>query len=84
MNVERSVVWTAAAACALLIVAWTASAAMAGGVLLTLPFDFSHQQIGLSVSLNGTPLFALLDTGVDPRRDARRCRRSAQPVSFRP
>jgi len=66
MNMERSVVWLAAAACALLIVEWTAFAAMAGGVLLTLPFDFSHQQIGLSVLLNGTPLFALLDTGVDP------------------
>jgi hypothetical protein len=44
----------------------TASAAEAGGRPLTLAFDYSHEDIGLDVSLNGKPLFALLDTGVDP------------------
>ncbi len=53
------------AASALLIALW-AFAAGAADAPLTLPFDFSHQAIGLQVSLNGTPLFALLDTGVDP------------------
>ena len=30
------------------------------------PFDFSHHAIGLNVSVKGTPLYVLLDTGVDP------------------
>lgn len=32
----------------------------------TIPFDFSHQAIGLTVSVKGKPLYMLLDTGVDP------------------
>ncbi len=53
------------AVCAL-AVATAPAAAAADGAPLTLPFDFSHKDIGLEVSLNGAPLFALLDTGVDP------------------
>jgi hypothetical protein len=33
---------------------------------LTVPFDFSHGAIGLDVTVKGTPLHMLLDTGVDP------------------
>jgi hypothetical protein len=33
---------------------------------LTVPFDFSRHEIGLNVTVKGTPLFMLLDTGVDP------------------
>ena len=33
---------------------------------LTAPFDFSHGEIGLSVSVGGAPLYMILDTGVDP------------------
>lgn len=32
----------------------------------TIPFDFSHHAIGLTVSVKGKPLYMLLDTGVDP------------------
>ena len=30
------------------------------------PFDFSQREIGLTVSVHGTPLFMMLDTGVSP------------------
>jgi hypothetical protein len=33
---------------------------------LTVPFDFSHSAIGLDVTVKGTKLHMLLDTGVDP------------------
>jgi hypothetical protein len=33
---------------------------------LTVPFDFSRSAIGLDVTLRGAPLYAILDTGVDP------------------
>jgi len=33
---------------------------------LTVPFDFSRTAIGLDVSVKGTPLHMILDTGVDP------------------
>jgi hypothetical protein len=33
---------------------------------LVLPFDFSQSELGLTVSINGKPLHAILDTGVDP------------------
>lgn len=33
---------------------------------LDVPFDFSRGAIGLDVTVKGTPLFFLLDTGVDP------------------
>ena len=33
---------------------------------LTAPFDFSHGEIGLSVSVGGAPLYMNHDTGVDP------------------
>jgi hypothetical protein len=34
--------------------------------VLDIPFDFSHKAIGMDVTVHGTPLFVLLDTGVDP------------------
>lgn len=33
---------------------------------LEIPFDFSRSAIGLNVTVNGAPLFMILDTGVDP------------------
>lgn len=33
---------------------------------LTVPFDFSRHEIGVNVTVKDTPLFMLLDTGVDP------------------
>jgi len=33
---------------------------------LSVPFDFSQSAIGLDVTVNGTPLYMILDTGVDP------------------
>ena len=33
---------------------------------LSIPFDFSHSEIGLDVTVKGTPLYMILDTGVDP------------------
>jgi Aspartyl protease len=36
------------------------------GAVLDIPFDFSHAAIGVDVTVHGTPLFVLLDTGVDP------------------
>lgn len=33
---------------------------------IVVPFDFSQREIGLTVSVHGTPLFMMLDTGVSP------------------
>ena len=33
---------------------------------LSVPFDFSHGAIGLYATINGRPVYVLLDTGVDP------------------
>jgi len=33
---------------------------------LQIPFDFSRSSIGLDVTVRGTPLYVILDTGVDP------------------
>lgn len=33
---------------------------------LSVPFDFSRAEIGIDATLRGTPLYVLLDTGVDP------------------
>jgi hypothetical protein len=38
----------------------------AGAAPLTLPFDFAQGEIGLSVSVNGAPLYMIVDTGVNP------------------
>lgn len=42
------------------------AAAGAAAAPLTLPFDFSRHAIGLRVTVKGTPLYMLLDTGVNP------------------
>ncbi|HEY4763076.1 MAG TPA: retropepsin-like aspartic protease [Candidatus Sulfotelmatobacter sp.] len=36
------------------------------GQTLRVPFDFSQSEIGIEATVNGEPLFILLDTGVDP------------------
>jgi hypothetical protein len=33
---------------------------------LKVPFDFSRSEIGINAKINGTPVYVLLDTGVDP------------------
>jgi hypothetical protein len=49
------------AACSFFVIG--ASAAEAP---LSVPFDYSRSAIGLDVTVKGTPLYMLLDTGVDP------------------
>lgn len=49
-----------------LAAALTFIAATASAEPLIVPFDFSHSAIGLDVTVKGTPLHMLLDTGVDP------------------
>lgn len=57
-------------------VAQTASAAP-----LSLPFDYSRHAIGLDVSVKGTPLHMILDTGVDPSAvDLKRAEALGLPV----
>jgi hypothetical protein len=51
-------------AVALLAIAFLARSASAEPLML--PFDFSHTAIGLDVTVKGTPLHMILDTGVDP------------------
>lgn len=43
-----------------------AFAAPAVSAPLVVPFDFSKTAIGLDVTVNGVPLYVILDTGVDP------------------
>jgi hypothetical protein len=47
-----------------------ASCGLGGGTVfaqtLRVPFDFSKSAIGIEATVNGEPLFILLDTGVDP------------------
>jgi hypothetical protein len=40
--------------------------APAAPATLTVPFDFSRNAIGVDVTLNGTQLYVIFDTGVDP------------------
>jgi len=49
---------------ALLVLALCGSSAYAAP--LRVPFDFSRTAIGLDVTVKGTPLYMILDTGVDP------------------
>lgn len=41
-------------------------AATAFGQTVRVPFDFSQSEIGIEATVNGVPVFILLDTGVDP------------------
>src|SRR5260221_13433385 len=41
---------------------WSAASAAP----LSVPFDFSQMAIGPDVTVGGTPLYMILDTGVDP------------------
>lgn len=53
----------------------------AAGPALTVPFDFSRHEIGVNVTVKGTPLFVLLDTGVEPSIiDLERARALGLPV----
>ena len=36
------------------------------GQTLRVPFDFSQSEIGIDATVNGEPLYIMLDTGVDP------------------
>ena len=59
-------IMNAKAIAAALAVGLTVSAAAAQGAepVLTVPFDFSRQAIGLDVTVKGAPLTMILDTGV--------------------
>ncbi len=46
--------------------AFAALAAAATAAPLTVPFDYSRAALGLDVTVKGTPLYMILDTGVDP------------------
>ncbi|WP_162305804.1 retropepsin-like aspartic protease [Oleisolibacter albus] len=48
------------------VLALTAVSAAAAAAPLVLPFDFSRSALALSVTVRGTPLHVLLDTGVNP------------------
>jgi len=55
--------------------------AIANDAPLTYPFDFSKHEIGVNVTVKGTPLFMLLDTGVEPSIvDLARARALGLPV----
>jgi hypothetical protein len=52
-----------------LVIALLVTAMVSGAVFaepLSVPFDFSHAEIGVNVTIKGAPLYMLLDTGVDP------------------
>jgi hypothetical protein len=51
---------------AAIVLANALAAGPAFGSALDIPFDFSHKAIGIDITVHGTPLFVLLDTGVDP------------------
>ncbi|MBV9046437.1 MAG: retropepsin-like domain-containing protein [Alphaproteobacteria bacterium] len=51
---------------ALLAVLLACGCGSAAAAPLTVPFDYSRQAIGLYVTVKGTPLYLILDTGVDP------------------
>jgi hypothetical protein len=50
----------------ILAVALLALSSAAPAEPITVPFDFSRSAIGVDVTVKGTPLFMILDTGVDP------------------
>jgi hypothetical protein len=54
-----------------------------GAAAQTVPFDFSHRELGLNISVNGKPLYVLLDTGVDPSViDLARAKALGLPVQY--
>jgi hypothetical protein len=52
--------------CGLAFIGVAVSPAITSREPLTIPFDFSRSSIGLDVTVKGTPLYVILDTGVDP------------------
>ncbi len=56
----RTALWAAALSTPLL------AGANAAEAPLSVPFDYSRSAIGLDVTVKGTPLYMILDTGVDP------------------
>lgn len=53
-------------AMALLVILFELAGNTVFGQSLRVPFDFSQSEIGIEATVNGEPLFILLDTGVDP------------------
>jgi hypothetical protein len=53
-------------AMAVLVILFGLGSSIVSGQTLSVPFDFSHSEIGIDAAVNGEPLFILLDTGVDP------------------
>src|SRR5580698_2601033 len=52
--------------CGLALIGVAVSPAITSPEPLTIPFDFSRSSIGLDFTVKGTPLYVILDTGVDP------------------
>lgn len=48
------------------LIAVAVSAASSASTPLVVPFDFSKAAIGVDITVKGTPLYAIVDTGVDP------------------
>ena len=68
-------------AVAALAVSLIAFSSGAGAAPLFVPFDFSRSAIGLDVTVKGTPLYMILDTGVDPSGiDSKRAAALGLPV----
>jgi hypothetical protein len=53
-------------AIAVLVISFGLRISTVFGQTLRVPFDFSQSEIGIEVTVNGEPLYVLLDTGVDP------------------
>ena len=53
-------------AMAVLVISFGLRISTVFGQTLRVPFDFSQSEIGIEVTVNGEPLYVLLDTGVDP------------------
>lgn len=54
------------AAVAVLVILFGLGSGTVFGQTLRVPFDLSQSEIGIEVTVNGEPLYVLLDTGVDP------------------
>jgi hypothetical protein len=53
-------------AIAVLVILFRLGGGSVFGQTLRIPFDFSQSEISIDATVNGKPLYILLDTGVDP------------------
>lgn len=79
---ESSLVSIKRIAMPVLVISFGLRSGMVFGQTLRVPFDFSQSEIGIEVTVNGEPLYVLLDTGVDLRRGD--VSKAADPGSYCP